>query len=109
MGRPRAELNLKLIRSLAQIGCTLTEIASIIGVNEKTIRRRASDEIEKGHNEMRTTLRRWQYLKAKDGNVAMLIWLGKQFLGQRERIDETIREEVVTIEPFDATKTDAAR
>ncbi len=109
MGRPRAELNLKLIRSLAQIGCTLTEIASIIGVNEKTIRRRASDEMEKGHNEMRTTLRRWQYLKAKDGNVAMLIWLGKQFLGQRERIDETIREEVVTIEPFDATKTDAAR
>lgn len=108
MGRPRAELNIKLIRDLARIGCTLAEISSIVGVNEKTIRRRASDEVEKGHNEMRTTLRRWQYIKAKDGNVAMLIWLGKQFLAQRDRIDETIRGEVVTIEPFDATKTDAS-
>jgi len=28
----------------------------------------------------------------------MLIWLGKQYLGQRDKIDETRREEVVTIE-----------
>lgn len=108
MPRPKIELNLKLIRDLARIGCTLPEIASIVGVNEKTIRRRASDEVEKGQNEMRTTLRRWQYMKAKDGNVAMLIWLGKQFLGQRDKIDETHREEIVTIHPFDATKNDAA-
>jgi transcriptional regulator with XRE-family HTH domain len=87
-----------MVESLARIGCTLEEIASITGVSESTLKRRAGNEIAKGHDEMRTSLRRWQFLKAKDGNVAMLIWLGKQYLGQRERIDETRREEVVTIE-----------
>ena len=32
------------------------------------------------------------------GNVTMLIWLGKQMLGQREKTDAIVREEVVTIE-----------
>ena len=49
---------------------------------------------------LRTSLRRWQYEKAKDGNVAMLIWLGKQLLGQRDRIDETWRDDTITIEPI---------
>ncbi len=97
-GRPPVEIDERLVVSLARIGCTLEEIASITGVSESTLKRRAGNEIAKGQDEMRTSLRRWQYLKAKDGNVAMLIWLGKQYLGQRERIDETRREEVVTIE-----------
>lgn len=47
---------------------------------------------------MKTSLRRLQWKKASEGNVAMLIWLGKQILGQKERVEETIREEVVEIE-----------
>jgi len=104
LGRPRAEIDLRLVQSLARIGCTHAEIATICGVAEPTIRRRCRTEINKGYDEMRMSLRRWQYEKAKEGNVAMLIWLGKQHLGQREKIDETRREEVVTIEPFEAPK-----
>lgn len=103
-GRPRVELNLSLVQSLARIGCTIPEIAKIVGVSEMTIKRRARAEIDKGHDEMRMSLRRWQYEKAKEGSVPMLIWLGKQYLGQRDKIDETRREEVVTIEPFDLPK-----
>lgn len=79
-------------------------MAAIVGVSEQTLRRRARVEITKGYEEMRMSLRRWQYEKAKEGSVPMLIWLGKQYLGQREKIDETRREEVVTIEPFDIPK-----
>lgn len=31
------------------------------------------------------SLRRWQLEAAKKGNVVMMIWLGKQMLGQIER------------------------
>ena len=103
-GRPRAEIDFRAVQALARIGCTHAEIGTIVGVSEATIRRRCRKEIDKGYDEMRMSLRRWQYEKAKEGNVAMLIWLGKQHLGQREKIDETRREEVVTIEPFDLPK-----
>lgn len=103
-GRPRAEFNAALVQSLARIGCTIPEIAKIVGISEATLKRRASAEVAKGHEEMKMSLRRWQYEKAKEGSVPMLIWLGKQYLGQRDKIDETRREEVVTIEPFDLPK-----
>jgi hypothetical protein len=104
MARPAREIDLKLVQSLARIGCTHAEIGTIAGVSEQTIRRRCRKEVDAGYDEMRMSLRRWQYEKAKEGNVAMLIWLGKQHLGQRDKIDETRREEVVTIEPFDVPK-----
>jgi uncharacterized protein with von Willebrand factor type A (vWA) domain len=47
---------------------------------------------------MRASLRRLQWGKAKEGNVTMMIWLGKQILGQKDRMEETIREEVVEIQ-----------
>jgi hypothetical protein len=33
-----------------------------------------------------------------NGSVPLLIWLGKQYLGQREKTDAVVREEVITIE-----------
>jgi predicted transcriptional regulator len=97
-GRPRAEFDIKMVESLAAIGCTIEEISVLVGVSTATLKRRATEQISRGHEEMKTSLRRWQYLKAKEGSVPMLIWLGKQYLGQRDKIDETRREEVVTIE-----------
>lgn len=100
-GRPRAEINLALVESLAQIGCTQEEICAVVGCSVKTLRKHAKQEIAEGGEKMKVSLRRWQYAKAKEGNVAMLIWMGKQYLGQRDRIDETRREEVITIEPIE--------
>jgi DNA-binding MurR/RpiR family transcriptional regulator len=87
-----------MVRSLARIGCTHQEIATIVGISQATLRRRAKDEIAKGYDEMRMSLRRWQYEKAKSGNVAMLIWLGKQYLGQTDRNEETHKAEIIEIE-----------
>jgi hypothetical protein len=40
------------------------------------------------------SLRRLQYEAAKTGNVTMQIWLGKQWLGQKDRTETDIHAEV---------------
>jgi len=99
-GRPKAELDLKAIEAAASIGCTQEEIGYIVGCSDRTIQKRADahDAFRRGQASMRTSLRRLQWKKAQEGNVAMMIWLGKQILGQKERVEETHREEVIEIE-----------
>ncbi len=92
-GRPRAKIDLAQIKTLAQIQCTDYEIALVIGVSERTIeRRKKADEkfllaYETGRAEGRTSLRKWQFEQAKAQNITMLIWLGKQYLGQTDKQD----------------------
>ena len=38
---------------------------------------------------MKSSLRRFQYTSAKSGSVPMQIWMGKQYLGQRDKNDVT--------------------
>lgn len=100
MGRPKLILDLRQIEAAAAIGCTQEEIGFLVGCSDRTLQKRADcrEAMSKGSARMRTSLRRLQWKKANEGNVAMLIWLGKQILGQKERVEETIREEVVEIE-----------
>jgi hypothetical protein len=66
-------------------------MAAVLGVSVDTIQRRKrnSEEfcgvIEKGRASLRNSLRRLQVKKALEGNTTMLIWLGKQLLGQSDR------------------------
>lgn len=92
------KVDLKLVEDLARIGCTQDEIGEIVGITARHLRNIARAELDRGFANMKTSLRRWQYKKAEDGNVAMLIWLGKQYLGQSERQETKLTEEVVTIE-----------
>ena len=88
-GRPKKELDYELIEELAKIQCTQDEIASCLGVNVKTLRadEKFLDLYKKGQETGKKSLRRYQFDCAKKGNSAMLIWLGKQYLGQRDNID----------------------
>ena len=98
MGRPKAYIKPDQVAALARIGCTQEEIAAVLKCTPRTLRNRFKEEIRSGMDEMRASIRRWQYMKAKDGNVAMLIWLGKQYLGQKDRMEETHKAEVIEIE-----------
>jgi len=98
MGRPKADIKPEQVAALARIGCTQEEIAAVLKCTPRTLRNRFKEEIRSGMDEMRASIRRWQYMKAKDGNVAMLIWLGKQYLGQKERMEETHKAEIIEIE-----------
>jgi len=98
VGRPKADIKPDQVAALARIGCTQEEIAAVLKCTPRTLRNRFKEEIRSGMDEMRASIRRWQYMKAKDGNVAMLIWLGKQYLGQKDRMEETHKAEVIEIE-----------
>lgn len=80
------KLDEKLIKDLAMIQCTMIEIASICGCSVDTLERRYADIIKKGRDHGKSSLRRAQYKKALEGNPAMLIWLGKHILDQKEAI-----------------------
>jgi DNA-binding CsgD family transcriptional regulator len=72
--------------ALAAIGCTYREIASVMGVSRDTIIRHCQDIIATGRAQGKMSLRRAQWRKGViDGHPQMLIWLGKQILGQRDK------------------------
>ena len=75
-----------MIVKLAEIQCTQQEIAHVMGVSVDVIKKTENlDLIANGKSQGKVKLRRAQYRKAVDeGNPTMLIWLGKNTLGQSE-------------------------
>lgn len=69
---------------LANIGCTDREIALWFDMSESTLRYNFSEILEKGREDLKQSLRRAQLKLALNGNAVMLIWLGKNILGQQE-------------------------
>jgi predicted transcriptional regulator len=88
-GRPKAQINVEVVKALAAIGCPVEEIADEVGVNKKTLERRFSKDIEKGRLKRNRSLRRKQFELAMKGDRTMLVWLGKVLLGQSEKIQHT--------------------
>lgn len=92
MGRPRLKIDQKLLYELASIHCTNKEIASILGISHDTLVRRFAYDLERGREDGKASLRRMQWASAKSGSVAMLVWLGKNLLGQRDRFPDEFPE-----------------
>ena len=99
-GRPLIEIDYTKLEKLCAIHCTGEECASILGVDYDTLNRHLKNDGHGGFTEYfkkhsaagKMSLRRKQYEKAvTEGNVPMLIWLGKQMLGQKDRseVDNT--------------------
>jgi AraC-like DNA-binding protein len=84
MARPRLKIDPQIVQGMAEICCTMNEIASVVGCSVDTLERRFADVIQKGRNAGKESLRRAQFNLAKSGNATMLIWLGKQLLDQKE-------------------------
>ena len=93
VGRPRKyNLDTKQVEQLAGFGCTDTEIASFFDISRTTLERNYEHYLTKGREEGKIRLRQYQWASAKKGNVAMLIWLGKQLLGQTDKQEITTTE-----------------
>jgi hypothetical protein len=96
-GRPERPINLAELEKLCALQCTQAEIADWFGVGSAPIERRLQrpeyrEVMERGYARGRISLRRKQMQLAEQGNPAMLIWLGKQYLGQRDCVDQTLSE-----------------
>ena len=84
-GRPKKDIDAEQVRKLAMMQCPTTEIAAFFDCDEGTIRKRFSEIVAKGREAGKISLRRKQFDVAMSGNVSMLIWLGKQYLGQTDK------------------------
>jgi len=104
MSRHKIEIDAKKVEALASYGCTNTEIAAFFGCNKSTITKRFSTNVTKGKESGKIRLRKKQFEVAMLGNVSMLIWLGKQVLGQtdKQEMDVTNRYEDDVVEKFKA-------
>jgi len=80
------DIDLGQLEELAHIQCTQEEAAAVLGISQPTLNRRLKQKEyreawEHGRARGRSSLRRRQWEKNSD---TMLIWLGKQILGQRD-------------------------
>lgn len=99
MARPKKEIDYTAVEKLASIQCTQEEIANFLELSVRTLQR---DEkfcrlYKKGMDNGKMSLRRTQF-KIAEKNASMAIFLGKQYLGQRDIIETDNRHEINKVE-----------
>ena len=99
MARTQKYINKEEFEKLCGLQCTEEEICSFLGVSDKTlvawIRRtygksyNFSEIFKEKRSYGKISLRRYQFKLAKS-NANMAIWLGKQYLDQKDKVEESI-------------------
>jgi hypothetical protein len=85
-GRPKIVVDIEILKNLASIGCPDYEIASVLNVSAKTLRRNYADIIDQSKEKGKASLRKKMFDKAiKKDNTHMQIWLSKNYLGMKDR------------------------
>lgn len=92
-GRPQVEIDRETFEKLCALQCTKQDIANWFECSEDSIERWAKREygetfavvFAQKRQKGKVSLRRMQWASAEKGNVTMLIWLGKQYLGQKDQ------------------------
>lgn len=95
MARPRKEIDYNLVEKLANIQCTQEEIASVLDITARTLLKdeKFKEIYEKGRENGKASLRRIQWRHAEK-SASMAIFLGKQYLGQRDNLEVTNQTEI---------------
>jgi hypothetical protein len=83
-GRKPFDIDERIVFAMAKVGGTRAEIAAHFGVSETVIGKRFGELIRQAKASRVIRLRQKQYELALEGNVTMLIWLGKQDLKQAD-------------------------
>lgn len=94
-GRPKKKIDKKQFEELCQIQCTREEICAVLDCDEVTLNRWCKETydgnsfslvFEQKRQGGKTSLRRKQW-KLADTNATMAIFLGKQFLEQKDNVE----------------------
>ena len=101
LGRPKKKLDRKQINKYIDQQLSIRAIAEIVGVAPQTIINSFKTKLQKRKNAdiitrvgLRQQLREAQWNSAIKGkNTAMMIWLGKNELGQADKIETTEMQE----------------
>tara|TARA_Y100001978_G_C23649671_1_gene412736 strand:- start:859 stop:1164 length:306 start_codon:yes stop_codon:yes gene_type:complete len=94
MARPKKyHIDLEQLQKLAKLGCTNKEMGDFFGCSADLLEKSYSDILLKGRAEQKMRLRQLQWKSAENGNVTMQIFLGKNILGQQDKLEENQMEE----------------
>lgn len=106
-GRHAKEINQAQFEALCKIQCTMEEICDVLDVDEKTLQKWCKNTYKKHFSQVfkqkrnggKASLRRRQWTLAET-NATMAIWLGKQYLGQKDeqRIEADVHTGVQIID-----------
>lgn len=105
VGRPKKEINKELFVKLCGMQCTEKEICDFFETTDKTLSKWCrenfdgavfSEVYKKYSTDGKISLRRYQ-LKLAERSPAMAIFLGKQYLGQRDNPDIGDNTEVLEL------------
>lgn len=107
-GRPLAVINYAQLDKLCAIQCTGEECAAFLGMDYEVMNRAIARDGNGGFKDYyakksasgKISLRRRQFQAAEDGNPTMLVWLGKQWLGQSDKREEA---EIQATQPLNVT------
>ena len=97
MARPKKEIDQKQFENLCGLQCTLEEICGWFDVCsdtleawcKRTYKRSFSEVFKQKRGAGKISLRRSQWRLAEK-NANMAIWLGKQYLGQKDNPEESV-------------------
>jgi hypothetical protein len=96
MARPKKQINPPkpedVIYEMALNHNPRRSIASVLKISEDLLERRFAEILTKAKDEQEKRLLQWQWESAQKGNVVMQIWLGKQYLGQRDKQDVSVTD-----------------
>lgn len=100
MARPRKNIDQKQFENLCALQCTEEEICGWFDICSDTLNSWCKRTYKQGFSETfkqkrgkgKISLRRHQWRLA-ESSASMAIWLGKQYLGQRDQIDAAIAVE----------------
>lgn len=90
-GRPKKKIDYETVEKLASIMCTQEEIASYLDISVRTLQRDKEfcRIYKRGLDKGRMSVRRHQYKLLEAGNATMGIWLGKQYLDQKDKQEQS--------------------
>ena len=97
MARPKKEIDKKQFENLCGLQCTKEEICAWFDITDKTLdawckrtyRQSFSVIFAQKRGKGKISLRRSQFRLA-DKNANMAIWLGKQYLDQKDKVEDTM-------------------
>ena len=104
-GRPRKEIGLEQFKKLCGLQCTLAEIAGFFDCSEDTIENWCKRELHRGFSDAfkeysasgKISLRRNQFRLAEK-SAAMAIFLGKQYLEQKDSFEYEDKESIARLD-----------
>jgi len=108
MGRTKIMIDWRRVSRYLQAQCNGVGIAGILGIDDKTLYRRCLEDNKITFAEFSATkkaegrelLKAKQFDTAMSGDRTMLVWLGKQLLGQRDQVEQTIRLPELKVQPL---------